>query len=64
MNETKQFMVVSNVKNGESISWDVIRVGHKTKGDYRLAEIFDRGSVQLFITALEAKGFTRIEEVK
>jgi hypothetical protein len=52
----KFFRVVSDSSNS-SMKWKLIRTKHPTKGDYTLAEFYDRGAVKLFIEALESKGF-------
>lgn len=52
----KFFRVVVD-KTNSLRKWKVIRTKHPTKGDYLLAEFYDRGAAKLFIEALESKGF-------
>lgn len=61
-NNNKEFKVIPNLRDGLPISWDVIRVRHKTKGNYLMAKFYERGSIQLFIEALKTKGFVQNEE--
>ncbi|MFF2531384.1 hypothetical protein ACFVS2_20990 [Brevibacillus sp. NPDC058079] len=57
----KQFKVIS--KQGiRSIYWQVIRIGHPTKGNYLMMEIYDRGAVMVFTESLLKRGFIEIEE--
>lgn len=59
--DKKQFKVVP--KQGiRSIFWQIIRIGHPTRGDYLMTEIYDRGAVQVFVESLLKRGFTEIEE--
>jgi hypothetical protein len=54
--DEKQFKVTP-IEDGGHIAWEVIRINHSKKGDYPLATFYDRGAIQLFIGALEEKGF-------
>lgn len=56
----KQFEVESMQVDGQ-ITWNIIRIGHETRGDYTMATFYDRGAIQLFTEALESKGFQQID---
>ncbi|NRS52073.1 hypothetical protein [Brevibacillus sp. HB2.2] len=56
---TKLFKVATNSRD-DVIAWNVTRMGHKTKGNYLMAEFYDRGAIKLFIEALESKGFVQV----
>lgn len=58
--EKKQYKVVP-YQDGGQIAWEIVRVGHQTKGDYIFATFYDRGALQLFSEALENKGFELLE---
>lgn len=58
--EEKKFKITSQFDRGQ-ITWEVVRVGHATKGDYIFATFYDRGAVQLFTEALENKGFQQLD---
>ncbi|OMF76653.1 hypothetical protein [Paenibacillus glucanolyticus] len=58
----KRYKVKTNRNEKHGTYWTIIRLSHPSRGDYIIAEVYDRGAVQLFTESLNNKGFTDVSD--